>query len=127
MASISHGLSLVWPQIPEKGMLLFTLFGYNLSDESFLYGIFGLVIFVFLLLDLGIFNKTAHRISTKSALYQSIFWVFISTVFGYLIYAFDKESGNPLWRRGGPQSPGKERKNARRNPANVASDGKKTV
>jgi tellurite resistance protein TerC len=74
-------------------MLLFTLFGYNLSDESFLYGIFGLVIFVFLLLDLGIFNKTAQRISTKSALYQSIFWVIISTCFGYLIYAFDKEGG----------------------------------
>jgi tellurite resistance protein TerC len=74
-------------------MLAFNLFGLDLSDESFLFGVFGLVIFVFLLLDLGIFNKTAHKISTKSALYQSIFWVFISTVFGYLIYAFDSESG----------------------------------
>jgi tellurite resistance protein TerC len=40
-------------------------------------------------LDLGIFNKRAHRISTKSALYQSIFWVAISTLFGFFIYKYD--------------------------------------
>lgn len=75
------------PLIPSlKGTLLFTIFGFNLNDESFLYGVFGTVIVVFLLLDLGLFNKTAHKISTKSALYQSIFWVVISTIFGYLIY-----------------------------------------
>jgi tellurite resistance protein TerC len=74
-------------------MLLFSLFGIDFQDETFLYSIFATVIVVFLLLDLGIFNKTAHRISTKSALYQSIFWVTISTIFGYLIYLFDKESG----------------------------------
>ncbi len=74
-------------------MMLFTILGIDVKDESFLYGVFGTVILVFLLLDLGVFNKSAHRISTKSALYQSIFWVVISTIFGYLIYAFDKDSG----------------------------------
>ncbi|GIL21951.1 MAG: membrane protein [Bacteroidota bacterium] len=74
-------------------MLSFKLLGLDLSDETSLFALFGLIILVFLLLDLGVFNKTAHKISTKSALYQSIFWVFISTVFGYLIYAFDEESG----------------------------------
>lgn len=74
-------------------MLVFKLFGFDLNDESFLFGVFGMVILVFLLVDLGFFNKKAHKISTKSALYQSIFWVVISTIFGYLIYAFDKESG----------------------------------
>jgi len=74
-------------------MLVFKLFGFDLNDESFLFGVFGMVILVFLLVDLGFFNKKAHKISTKSALYQSIFWVLISTIFGYLIYAFDKESG----------------------------------
>ena len=67
-------------------MLSFKLLGLDLSDENSLFALFGLIILVFLLLDLGVFNKTAHKISTKSALYQSIFWVFISTVFGYLIY-----------------------------------------
>jgi tellurite resistance protein TerC len=79
--------------LPINGMMLFTILGIDVKDESFLYGVFGTVILVFLLLDLGVFNKSAHRISTKSALYQSIFWVVISTIFGYLIYAFDKDSG----------------------------------
>jgi tellurite resistance protein TerC len=79
--------------LPINGMMLFTILGIDVKDESFLYGVFGTVILVFLLLDLGVFNKRAHRISTKSALYQSIFWVVISTIFGYLIYAFDKDSG----------------------------------
>ena len=42
------------------------------------------------MLDLGLFHKQAHKISTKSALYQSIFWVFISTLFGFFIYAYDE-------------------------------------
>lgn len=57
-----------------------------------LFGIFGAIIILFLVLDLGLFHKQAHKISTKSALYQSIFWVTISVVFGYFIYVYD-ESG----------------------------------
>jgi tellurite resistance protein TerC len=47
-------------------------------------------------LDLGLFHKQAHKISTRSALYQSIFWVAISTLFGLFIYLYDdkgEESG----------------------------------
>lgn len=57
-----------------------------------LFGIFGAIIILFLALDLGLFHKQAHKISTKSALYQSIFWVTISALFGYFIYVYD-ESG----------------------------------
>lgn len=57
-----------------------------------LFGIFAAVIILFLALDLGLFHKQAHKITTKSALYQSIFWVFISTLFGIFIYVYD-ESG----------------------------------
>jgi tellurite resistance protein TerC len=71
-------------------MLLFSLFRNQSQTETILFGVFALVITVFLLLDLGIFNKTAHKITTKSALYQSIFWVAVSTVFGYLVYYFDQ-------------------------------------
>ncbi len=39
-----------------------------------------------MIVDLGLFHKQAHKITTKSALYQSIFWVSVSTVFGLLIY-----------------------------------------
>jgi tellurite resistance protein TerC len=48
--------------------------------------VFLAVIIIFMVVDLGLFHKQAHKITTKSALYQSIFWVSISTAFGILIY-----------------------------------------
>jgi tellurite resistance protein TerC len=71
-------------------MFLFSLFRSDSTAETILFGVFALLILVFLVVDLGLFNKQAHRITTKSALYQSIFWVCVSTVFGYLIYYFDE-------------------------------------
>ncbi len=70
-------------------MLLFSLFRNNSTAETVLFGVFAFVIVLFLLIDLGILNKTAHKITTKSALYQSIFWVLVSTAFGYAVYLFD--------------------------------------
>lgn len=70
-------------------ILLFSLFRNQSERETILFGIFALIIIVFLVLDLGLFNKQAHRISTRSALYQSIFWVCISTLFGFFIYKYD--------------------------------------
>lgn len=66
---------------------LFSIFGSE--RETILFGVFGIIIIIFLLLDLGIFHKQAHKITTRSALYQSIFWVAISTVFGAFIYLYD--------------------------------------
>jgi tellurite resistance protein TerC len=72
-------------------IFLFTLFGGN-EREVILFAIFGTIIILFLVLDLGLFHKQARKISTRSALYQSIFWVTVSTLFGYFIYVYD-ESG----------------------------------
>lgn len=74
-------------------MLLISLFRNNNQAETILFVVFAAVIVLFLLIDLGVFNKKAHKISTKSALYQSIFWVIVSTAFGYLVYRFD-DSGS---------------------------------
>ena len=71
-------------------MLLFSLFRNHSQAETILFGVFAVIIIAFLLIDLGVFNKTAHKITTKSALYQSMFWVFISTVFGVFIYMYDE-------------------------------------
>jgi tellurite resistance protein TerC len=71
-------------------MLLFSLFRSQSQTETILFGVFALVILVFLIIDLGFFNKTARKITTQSALYQSIFWVIISTIFGYLVYVYDE-------------------------------------
>jgi tellurite resistance protein TerC len=50
--------------------------------------LFGVVIVGFLVADLGFFNKKSHKIEFKPALYQSLFWVGVSLVFGFLIYLF---------------------------------------
>ena len=68
---------------------LISLFDGN-EKELLLFGLFGIIILVFLLLDLGIFHKNAHKITTRSALFQSVFWVIISLIFGIFIYYYDE-------------------------------------
>ncbi|HEX8039212.1 MAG TPA: TerC family protein [Chryseosolibacter sp.] len=70
-------------------ILTFSLFADLPREETILFGIFAIIIILFLVLDLGLFHKQAHKISTKSALYQSIFWVVISTLFGVFILLYD--------------------------------------
>lgn len=76
-----------------NNILAFSLFSDENIRETILFGIFAFTILVFLVLDLGLFHKQAHKISTKSALYQSIFWVIVSTLFGLFIYLYD-DSGD---------------------------------
>ncbi|MEL6558053.1 MAG: TerC/Alx family metal homeostasis membrane protein [Bacteroidota bacterium] len=64
-------------------MLLSVLGGTN---EPILFGVFGVVIVAFLLVDLGVFHKKHHKISQKEALLQSIFWVAVSCAYGAIIY-----------------------------------------
>jgi tellurite resistance protein TerC len=73
-------------------ILTFSFFNDLPEEETILFGIFAVIIILFLVLDLGLFHKQAHKISTKSALYQSIFWVVVSTLFGVFILFYD-ESG----------------------------------
>lgn len=55
--------------------------------------LFSIIIIGFLAIDLGYFNKKSHKIEFKPALYQSLFWIGISLVFGVLIYLYmSKES-----------------------------------
>ncbi len=55
--------------------------------------LFGVVVLGFLIADLGFFNKKSHKIEFKPALYQSIFWVGISLIFGLLVFFFiDKKT-----------------------------------
>jgi tellurite resistance protein TerC len=68
---------------------LLSIFNNYNQRETILFGIFAVIITLFLVLDLGIFHKQAQKITTRSALYQSIFWVFVSTCFGFFIYVYD--------------------------------------
>ncbi len=75
--------------LPFLNILVVSLFRDN-EKETVLFAIFAVIIVLFLVLDLGVFNKRAHKTTTKSALYQSIFWVAISTLFGFFIYKYDE-------------------------------------
>ena len=59
-----------------------------MEAQTILTIVFSVVVIGFLIADLGFFNKKSHKIEFKPALYQSIFWVGISFVFGFLIYFF---------------------------------------
>jgi tellurite resistance protein TerC len=58
------------------------------QNEGLFFAIFGIVIILFLIVDLGFFHKKHHKISQKEALQQTIFWILISTAYGFLIYFY---------------------------------------
>ncbi|MEM7297172.1 MAG: TerC/Alx family metal homeostasis membrane protein [Bacteroidota bacterium] len=66
-------------------MLLSLFSGQN---EGLLFGVFGAVIILFLIVDLGVFHKAHHKVTQKEALKQSIFWVMVSVAYGILIYFY---------------------------------------
>ncbi|MFA6520573.1 MAG: TerC/Alx family metal homeostasis membrane protein [Candidatus Paceibacterota bacterium] len=64
-----------------------------MGAQTILTILFGVVVVGFLVADLGFFNRKSHKIEFKPALYQSIFWIGISLVFGALIFFFiDKQT-----------------------------------
>ena len=50
--------------------------------------VFGIVVIIMLLLDLGVFNKHSHVVSNKEALVWSIVWISLSMVFSGVIYYY---------------------------------------
>lgn len=59
-----------------------------MDTQTSLFVLFAFVIVGFLIADLGYFNRKSHKISPKSALIQSLFWVGISFAFGFLVFLF---------------------------------------
>lgn len=59
-----------------------------MEAQSYLLILFTVLVVGFLIVDLGFFNRTAHRIPLKSALLQSLFWIVLAVGFGSLIFFF---------------------------------------
>ncbi|MEF3254972.1 MAG: TerC/Alx family metal homeostasis membrane protein, partial [Deferribacterales bacterium] len=53
--------------------------------------VFHIIVFVLLILDLGIFNKKAHKISVREAVITSAIWIGIAFIFNIGIYIFNGE------------------------------------
>lgn len=62
------------------------------QNEGILFGVFGVIIVLFLIVDLGVFHKKHQKVSQKEALQQSIFWVLVSVGYGTLIYFYGEGS-----------------------------------
>jgi len=50
--------------------------------------LFGIIVVLFLVVDLGYLNKKSHKIEFKPALAQSLFWIGISVTYGFLIFIY---------------------------------------
>lgn len=48
---------------------------------------FGIIILIMLLLDLGVFNKKSHAVSSKEAAIWSVVWISLSMAFSGVVYA----------------------------------------
>jgi tellurite resistance protein TerC len=56
---------------------------------------FNLFVLALLALDLGVFNRKAHEVSVKEALWYSAFWISLALAFGVLVY-FTRGSGDAV-------------------------------
>lgn len=56
-----------------------------LSHPGILIG-FGILVFIMLMLDLGIFNKKSHAVTNKEAVLWSVVWISLSMIFSGAIY-----------------------------------------
>ncbi len=55
---------------------------------------FGIVVIIMLLLDLGVFNKKAHEVTSKEATIWSIVWISLAMVFSGVVYwVFNQDAG----------------------------------
>lgn len=55
---------------------------------------FGIVVVIMLLLDLGVFNKKAHEVSSKEATIWTIVWISLAMVFSGVVYwVFNQDAG----------------------------------
>ncbi len=74
-------------------MLLSLFSGHN---EALLFGVFGVIIVIFLIVDLGLFHKKHQKVTQREALLQSLFWVAVSIAYGILIYFYGEGQGATL-------------------------------
>ena len=55
---------------------------------------FGITVVIMLLLDLGIFNKKAHEVSSKEATIWAIVWISLAMIFSGVVYwVFNQDAG----------------------------------
>jgi tellurite resistance protein TerC len=67
-----------------------------ITDHPGLVVIFAIAIVVMLLLDLGVFNKKSHEISSKEAVTWSLVWISLAMIFSGVVYYVYNQDAGPL-------------------------------
>lgn len=63
-------------------------------NEPILMLVFGIAVIIMLLLDLGVFNKNAHKVGNREAIIWSSVWISLALVFAAIVYIYvGKEDG----------------------------------
>lgn len=62
--------------------------GRNVTHEYVMVLLFAAIVAGFLIVDLGWLNRRAHKISIKSAVIQSLFWITLACGYGGLMWAY---------------------------------------
>ena len=57
-----------------------------MTADQIVYVVFGIVIILALVFDLGVFSKKDKEMTIKTALYQSLFWVVLALLFGGFVW-----------------------------------------
>ncbi len=71
---------------------MFPIVGVSKMNENILMIVFSVVVCFMLLLDLGVFNKKQHAVSTKEAAIWTCVWIVLSLLFsGFIYYEFGSE------------------------------------
>jgi tellurite resistance protein TerC len=61
------------------------------STDQIVYLVFGIVVILALIFDLGLFSKKDKVVTIKTALYQSLFWIVLALAFGVFLWIMEGE------------------------------------
>jgi len=62
-----------------------------MTVDQIVYLVFGIVIILALVFDLGLFSKKNTEVTIKTALYQSVFWIVLALAFGVFMWYMEGE------------------------------------
>lgn len=63
-----------------------------MNSSQVTYFIFGIVLFVAIILDLGLLSRKSKKITIKKALYQTVFWIGLAVIFWLFVWFQDGQT-----------------------------------
>ena len=67
------------------------------GDTTVLYGLFGIILFLFLVLDLGYFVRQKEAMTVRSAIIQTVCWISMALFFGFMVSRYHGAEKGLQW------------------------------